>query len=200
MLIYWILFVIPVVTALIVRPRDWPGFHTSGQGLVALCFATLYVVVSFARFEVGSDWYAYEAMYGLAAGERFAGAFGITDPLFSFLLWVSASLDAGIYPLNAFCSLVLVAGVMRVCAMTREPWLALTASVPYLLIVVGFGYVRQAAAIGFFCWRSAPSTGANPSALWLCCCWLAAFTRRRSCCSRSLGLRWPIATSLRCLL
>lgn len=148
MLIYWILFAIPVAAALTVKPRDWPGFSTQGQVLLALIFAAFYVGVSFVRFEVGSDWYAYEAMYYLASGEPFAGAFSVTDPLFSLLLWLSSRIGGDVYPVNAFCSVILVAGVLRVAAMTREPWLAVTASVPYLLIVVGFGYVRQSAAIG----------------------------------------------------
>lgn len=148
MLIYWILFAIPVTAALIVHPRQVPGFPTQGQALVALLFALFYLILSLVRYEVGSDWYAYEGMYSTVAGEPLSGAFSVTDPLFSLLLWLAAQLDAGIYPVNAICSAILVVGVIRVAVMTREPWLALTASVPYLLIVVGFGYVRQAAAIG----------------------------------------------------
>jgi hypothetical protein len=152
MLIYWVLFLIPAAMAVTAPERDWPGFSSRGQAIIAVIFAGVYVAVSFARYEVGADWYAYEQMYVAVLQENLADSLSITDPIFSFLLWISAQIGGDVYWVNAICSLILVSGVLRVAKLTREPWLAIAVSVPYLLIVVGFGYVRQGAAIGCLLW------------------------------------------------
>lgn len=149
MTIYWLLLAYPAVMAFLFP--DVRGRHgvSVGQALALLAFAVFYTGMSFFRFEVGADWYAYDTMYQTARSTPFEGALSISDPLFSFLLWVSAQLGWGIYMPNAVCSLVLVIGVIMLAVQLRQPWLAILAAVPYLLIVVGLGYIRQAAAIGF---------------------------------------------------
>lgn len=111
-------------------------------------FVMLYTAISLLRHEIGGDWSAYFDMFDRARVASLGQALVITDPAFSFLLWFSALVGAGIYLPNAICSLILCYGICRVAARTKEPWLAILVSVPYLLIVVGLGYVRQAAAIG----------------------------------------------------
>jgi hypothetical protein len=46
------------------------------------------------------------------------------------------------------CAALLAWGAVTFARRQAYPWLALFAAVPYLLIVVGMGYTRQAAAIG----------------------------------------------------
>jgi hypothetical protein len=87
-------------------------------------------------------------MYNQVSNASLLEGIGVTDPLFALLLWLSAQLGTDVYPVNAICSLILAIGVVRVALQTREPWLAIAGAVPYLLIVVGLGYVRQAGAIG----------------------------------------------------
>lgn len=111
-------------------------------------FVVLYTAISLLRHEVGGDWSAYVDMYDRARVASIGQALVVTDPAFSALLWLSALLGAGIYLPNAICSLILAYGVCQSASRTKEPWLAILVAVPYLLIVVGFGYIRQAAAIG----------------------------------------------------
>ena len=40
-------------------------------------------------------------------------------------------------------------GTVVFCRDQPNPWLALLAAVPYMLVVVGMGYTRQAVALGF---------------------------------------------------
>lgn len=148
MTIYWILLALPALMALLYPVRDARGFTSAPQVLALYAFAGLYVGMSLLRDEIGSDWYAYQNMYEQVSGASLAEALTVTDFGFALLLWVSSLFDLGIFPVNAIASLLLVIGVIRVAATTRDPWLAITFSVPYLLIVLGFGYVRQAAAIG----------------------------------------------------
>ena len=154
--------------------------------------------MSFFRFEVGADWYAYDAMYQTARSTPFEGALSISDPLFSFLLWISAQLGWGIYFPNAVCSLVLVIGVIMLAVQLRQPWLAILAAVPYLLIVVGFGYIRQAAAIGFILMALA-SVGKGAMFRSVILLALAGgFHSTAAGVSRSLRWPSPIATSFAC--
>ena len=65
------------------------------------------------------------------------------------LIWVANRLGSGIYITNIVCASVMMYGMARFAWRQPDPWMAVTAAVPYLVIVVGMGYTRQAAAIGF---------------------------------------------------
>jgi hypothetical protein len=113
-----------------------------------LVLLTAYTLMSLLRYQIGADWFAYEQMYALARSGSLAEALTITDPLFSFVMWFSGLIGTGVYLGNAVASFLLCLGVIQVSRGLREPWLGVTVAVPYIMIVVGFGYVRQAAAIG----------------------------------------------------
>ncbi|MCC1496260.1 EpsG family protein, partial [Alcanivorax sp. 1008] len=63
--------------------------------------------------------------------------------------WLVAQFDGPIYWVNLICGAILMIGVMSFSRRQPLPWLALLVSVPYLIIVVGMGYTRQAVALGF---------------------------------------------------
>ncbi|MET0180939.1 MAG: EpsG family protein, partial [Novosphingobium sp.] len=140
MTVYWLLLAFPAMMAMVfpvVAERH--GIRVGQAGALA-AFVLAYVLVSLLRHEVGADWFAYTTMYDQARTANVGEGLSITDPLFSALLWLSAQVGAGVYPVNALCSLILVLGVVRVAIGLREPWLAIASAVPYILIVVGFGY------------------------------------------------------------
>ena len=149
MTIYWLLLAFPALMALFAPLREDNEPFGMSMVLGALFLGLAYVLISLMRYEVGGDWIAYQAMYDAVQDRPLGEALAVTDIGFSLLLILSAKLGTGIYLVNAFCSLVLIYGVLRIAMTTREPWLAVTAAVPYILIVVGLGYVRQGAAIGF---------------------------------------------------
>jgi hypothetical protein len=148
MLIYWLLLAFPAVMALAFPLRQERIVLGAGQVLAMAALVLFYGAVSLLRDEIGGDWFAYANMYDAARSSSVAQAVQITDPGFGLLLWIAAAFDLGIYPVNAICSLLLAYGTTRIAVQTREPWLALLIAIPYLWIVVGMGYVRQAAAIG----------------------------------------------------
>jgi hypothetical protein len=146
--IYWVLFAFAAVMAL-AYPIGADRAHASALQRVAYgAFALLYVLVAALRYETGGDWSSYEEMYEDILPETLGFALTRTDPLFGLLNWVSAQFGGGVYLVNLVASAILVAGVVQVAKRLREPWLAILITVPYLLIVVGMGYVRQAMAIG----------------------------------------------------
>jgi hypothetical protein len=67
---------------------------------------------------------------------------------YALLNWGSSQLGTGIWLVNLVCAALLVWGLWKVAVRQPNPWLVFVVAVPYLIIVVGMGYTRQAAAIG----------------------------------------------------
>jgi len=63
--------------------------------------------------------------------------------------WLVAGLGGNIYFVNLLCGIFLMTGVIVFARQQPLPSLALLVAVPYLIIVVGMGYSRQAVALGF---------------------------------------------------
>ena len=148
MLIYWILLGFPALMAVAYPVSPDQGRSGAAQSVAYLFFLLFYVALAALRYETGGDWLTYDLLYDDIRTDTFVHALTVTDPLYGLLNWIGAQTGLGIYLVNAVCAWVLGAGVIRVSQRFREPWLAITMAVPYLLIVVGLGYVRQGAAIG----------------------------------------------------
>jgi hypothetical protein len=141
---YWLMLFVPALGAissrrLPVRQAKWAWV------LVGLAFALLIGL----REEVGGDWYAYLDHFYRVGDLDVSELISQSDLGYYGLSWVIAQLGGNVYCLNLLCALILCTGT---CLFAREqpnPWLAFLTSVPYLLIVVGMGYTRQSAAIGF---------------------------------------------------
>lgn len=149
MLTYWLLFAYPAILALAYPALADPHQQRSaGQKLAILGFVVFYTLLAALREEVGGDWINYIVIYEDIQLDTLTYALTSTDPLYGLSNWLSAQVGMGIYLVNGICGLALVWGVVSATSRLREPWLAITMAVPYLLIVVGLGYVRQGAAIG----------------------------------------------------
>lgn len=149
MLIYWLLFAYPAILALTYPAQHDPAARVSaGQKLALFGFVVFYTLLAGLRQDVGGDWLNYEVIYDDIRLDSLSYALAATDPLYGLLNWISAKFGTEVYLVNGICGFLLVWGVVAATGRLREPWLAIAMSVPYLLIVVGLGYVRQGAAIG----------------------------------------------------
>ena len=148
MTIYWLLFAFPALMALAYPTVMRPSGRNAGQVLALAAFVIFYTLLAGLRYEIGGDWGNYVEIYDDIATDSFSYALTITDPLYGLVNWLSAQVDGQMYVVNAVCAFLLVYGVVRIAGSFRDPWLAITMAVPYLLIVVGLGYIRQGAAIG----------------------------------------------------
>ncbi|MDF1629717.1 MAG: EpsG family protein [Alcanivoracaceae bacterium] len=101
------------------------------------------------RHRVGGDWWAYLLYLERATPLSLAEVLNSTDPGYILVNWLVAQFDGPIYWVNLICGAVLMIGVMSFSRRQPLPWLALLVAVPYLIIVVGMGYTRQAVALGF---------------------------------------------------
>lgn len=149
MAIYWLLFAFPALMALAFPVRMPRETISTAQFVGFAAFLLFYTILAALREETGGDWLTYGEMFDDIDGDTLGFALGRTDPLFGALNWFSAQLGTGVYLVNGVAAWILALGCVRVARLTREPWLALVIAVPYLLIVVGLGYVRQGAAIGW---------------------------------------------------
>lgn len=142
MWLYWLLFVLPLA-----------GVHqqvrTGNQRIAWLFLMTLLTLCIGLRDRVGGDWNNYLRQFETIRYFRFSEVLTLEDPAYYAVNWIIAGADLSILWVNLICAVIFCIGVHRFCRGQPLPWLALTVAIPYLLIVVGMGYTRQAAALGF---------------------------------------------------
>ena len=146
MTIYWLLLTFPMIAALANSGRKLDFSPRVVPYL--LLFWVFYNVVSGLRYDTGGDWYTYNLMVENISYYDFSEALNETDLLFGATAYVSTRLGLGLYGVNFVCSALLSWGVLKLAWRLPDPWISVAASFPYLMIVVGYGYIRQAAAIG----------------------------------------------------
>lgn len=142
--VYWMMFAIPAL-ALLSPYRAAPNL---ARGLW-LAVAAIFTVLIGLRYEIGADWWPYVEHYERATGNSFRDGLETSDPGYAALNWLSAQVSGDIYLVNLACGALLMAGVITFARRQPLPWLALLVAVPYMIIVVGMGYTRQSAAMGF---------------------------------------------------
>ncbi|MDC0992153.1 EpsG family protein [Gammaproteobacteria bacterium] len=155
MLYYWSLFLIPAFFALIGKRRDVNknSAYTISMDPVWWMIVLILVVIIGLRDQVGGDWFTYILEYNSFYGSRFSEIYSGTsaildDPLYNLINWISLQFDWGIYGVNLICAFIFSIGLCLFCRHLPRPMLALTSSIPYLVIVVSMGYTRQGVALG----------------------------------------------------
>lgn len=114
-----------------------------------LLVGALLVAISIGfRFEVGGDWKQYLLMFRYVGHVDLGRALEVGDPGYQFLNWTVQQIGGEIWLVNLICGAVFSWGLFRFAEKQPDPWLAFLVAVPYLVVVVGMGYSRQAIAIG----------------------------------------------------
>lgn len=152
---YWVLFCIWAGGAIqFSRRRDSGGM----EGVLYAAAAVFTTLMIGLRYGVGGDWGSYIDIYQEVMFQPLSYALGRTDPGYGFFNWVATRGDWGIWFVNTASAILLITGLARLARCQPNPWLAMLVAVPYLIIVVGMGYTRQAAAIGIICWALADAS------------------------------------------
>lgn len=132
-----------------------PSFLLRRQQLYFLyLFCGIFVFIIGFRYEVGGDWSAYLLMKESiqAAGIPIISIIaGGGDPAYILLNYIAPYSwhDKGMSFVNFVCAIFFMWGIFVFCKKQPKPLFSFALALPYLIIVVGMGYTRQSAAIGF---------------------------------------------------
>jgi hypothetical protein len=143
MWIYWVMFLWPALACL----SGSAGKYKPQAGSWLLLFLG-YVLAIGLRHDVGGDWGNYVRIFRTVSKLDFEDVLEMGDPGYHLLAWWLSSMGADYHILNLVCAVICCSGVFIFARTTPRPWLAVTVAVPYLLVVVGMGYVRQSVALG----------------------------------------------------
>lgn len=159
MLVYWLLLGVLASASLVYQRR----FRVAADGtveidprvsrqaglFVALLAITLLIGL---RYRVGGDWNSYLHLFGMMQQQRPLSAVLMRSPDefgYTLLNWLVVRSGGDFWLVNLGCAIPFVAGLSAFSRQQPNPWLALAVAAPLLIIVVGMGYTRQAAAMGF---------------------------------------------------
>lgn len=144
MFVYWLLFGYFAAGALLSGGDRQSRLNT-------LLFALGGVILTIAiglRLEVGGDWGAYQRMFQLAGISDYDAMLRFGDPAYQLLNSTVQAQEWPFWMVNLSCAAIFTWGLTRFARLQASPWLAMCVAIPYLVIVVGMGYTRQAVAIG----------------------------------------------------
>ncbi len=103
------------------------------------------------RYRVGGDWSTYLEYNTDHVGLPFISVISPgNDPGYNFFNWLGANFVGGVILPNLVVAAIFSFGLYKFCRTLPRPFLGLLVALPVLVWVVGAGYTRQAAAIGFF--------------------------------------------------
>jgi hypothetical protein len=147
MFIYWLMFLIPAIAAL-----STTRYHKQVSNLGWVFLAIIFILIIGLRFEVGVDWFN-----SLGGFKSIAEHSSLSETLlkkrfelgYASLSWFALQMGIGIWGTNLVCAVIFVYGLAIFCRRQPSPWIALSIAVPFLVIVMGMGYTRQATATGF---------------------------------------------------
>lgn len=147
MLVYWLMYLVPASMALFTS-GNFRKTNSISWYLVGL----LFILIIGPRL-VGGDLGNYMGHFTDTKGLPLAQAmriFSRGDPGYQFINWLMNDIDVGFYAANSIFGAIFIFGLIRFCRDQINPWIAFSVAVPYLVIVVAMGYIRQSVAIGLF--------------------------------------------------
>lgn len=104
------------------------------------------------RHHVGGDWNNYLRRFQQIADLSFSATMEKSDPGYQFIVYVMNGWGFSMYAVNFLSAILFVTGLIVFLRKELNPWLGLTVTIPYLIIVVSMGYTRQGVAIGLVMW------------------------------------------------
>jgi len=148
--IYWFMFAVPAVLALIEPPGDrrraMPAQVQVSYGFLWALVTLALIVIIGLRWETGGDWGNYDRLVQSALWtDNPYGLLG--DPGFRLITRLAAESPYGMLVVTMVSALVVTAGLVRFCLAQPRPWLCLAVAVPYFVVVMGMGYIRQGMAV-----------------------------------------------------
>lgn len=140
MIPYFILLTIPSWLAIIYRRRV--------NRLSFYFVFLLFILFVGLRYRIGPDWWQYIARHIALRNTDWETLITEREPLSNLLFWISANSGQEVLVSNVVAALLLLIGVFSFARRTPNPWLAIVAATPYLIIAFGMSGIRQAMGVG----------------------------------------------------
>lgn len=144
---YWLMFLLPSIGSLFGLGQHRGGKRRD-QAFLVMLFVIFAMLIGL-RDATGGDFFNYKKTIDALVYLTWETAMKGSDPGFTIIAEASNWFGFGIYGVNFVCGLLLLYGLLRFVRTLPDPWLAMAAAVPYMIIVIGMGYIRQGVAIGF---------------------------------------------------
>lgn len=143
------MYLVPALISMFEQPQPADQRRTNLDWPIAwwVVFIVGTVLVGW-RHQVGGDWGNYLNNFN---SEQYYGIFSIflrDDPGYHAIQYFVKQLDFGIYSVNFVAAAIFNFGLILFCRSLPRPWLALSVSIPYIVIILGMGYTRQGLALG----------------------------------------------------
>ena len=146
MWLYWFLFGVPALASY----SPWRLAPITRLIMMAVT-AVLLILIIGLRDGVGMDWPGYLNILHDDEIRSLGDILTSKEPGFGLINWVSLEFGWGLYGVNVMSAMILVAGLSVFVIRQPNVWGCLALAIPVLVIQLGMSGVRQACAIGCFC-------------------------------------------------
>lgn len=110
--------------------------------------SAIFVLFIGFRYQVGPDWLPYKYVHMFIGTKELHEVLSQRDPLSFLVIWISQTIGQNMTISNISAAMILMFGASTLAMRTPNPWLAMVAATPYLIIVFGMSGIRQAMAVG----------------------------------------------------
>ena len=144
MTVYWIMFAAPFIATLFLEhlPRVVFRVLWIGWGLAL-------ILIIGGRFTIGGDWNNYLEHFYRIESDGLSALFVSRSLGYGLVNWFVAKVGMGITAVNIVSATFFILGLCYFCQRRVLPWVAMAVAPPFMIIVVGLGFSRQAIALGF---------------------------------------------------
>ena len=114
--------------------------------ILVIIFGTLFIGL---RFEVGGDWLNYFHSYDRLSVIPFTEWLNVSrfDPGYLAIVLICSVFDTGVMGVNIFCGLIVMNCLVFFARQQPLPWITIVAAIPFFIIGVSMGTVRQGLAL-----------------------------------------------------
>lgn len=147
MVSYILVFVTLVIAAFIYVPTNTLIYKSKFTN--ALFLYTILLIFVGLRYQTGGDWYSYEIKIIQLSTLEFYELLAQNEPGFSTLAYLMSWINEKHIVINVICATIFLTGIIKLGVEIGYPSMVMLLSFPFLIIVVGMGYVRQSVALGF---------------------------------------------------
>jgi len=147
MLTYWMMYFVAATGALMYAGKN----KIRSNGVAWMLVGSLYIFLIGFR-KSGGDWNNYLHRFVELQYMTFDTALVGRDRGYQTIAYYCSDWGLGFFTLTMICAVLSMVGLIKFLRQQPNAWLGMTVAVPYLILVVYMGYMRQGVALGLVMW------------------------------------------------